>query len=133
MNILLGLVLIIAIGFVLHILIKQTYNLVFFTLNRPVAWIVICGFVSFLTWLISYLFELNISIPSLATTIALLSSLPPKVQDGHLQKEMDKIADELYESVGIKNGRKLYRVGLVVFLAVAIISWIVFYGDIRSV
>ena len=91
----------------LNVLVRQSYNLFFFWLRKPVVWIIamaVIGFANFATagWIGS-----SVSLPFWATAIALVINVRPRLKD-----ELAKTVDEVYLEWGIIRGRLKYRLGL---------------------
>lgn len=121
---------ILLLGFVINVLLKQTYNFIFVIEHKPVLWILIMGIVSALVWGISAIFSWNVNIPAWSTTIAFFMNLPPEHKNREEKENVNQMVDEFYSGMGIKHGRLLYRLGLISFVLSGIASWILFYGEI---
>ncbi len=133
MNWILVIIGIIVFGFIINVLLKQSYNFVFFLGKKPKTWIIICGIIAILAWWLSASFNWSVSIPAWSSLIGFLLNIPPKNKDPKLQKELDELSEESYKNIGIPNGKFLYRVGLGVFIAVCVLSWLLFYTQIQNV
>jgi energy-coupling factor transporter transmembrane protein EcfT len=115
---------ILALGFFLNVILKQTYNFFFFLGKKPWLWILIVTVFSGLFWFICAFLGWSVSVPAWAATISLIMNLPPSSN-----KESKESANEIYSEMGMKNGVLLYRIGLGGFVLAAIASWVIFYGQ----
>lgn len=59
-------------------------------------------------------------------------NLPPGQKSAEEQQAVQAMADEVYSEMGIRRGRLLHRLGLVVFVVACLASWVVFYGEVCS-
>lgn len=130
MNTILTVLVIVALAFVVNVLLKQSYNLLFFVGRKPIAWIVSATVIGVGTWSVSAMAGWNVSVPAWACAIALVMNLPPRQQSSDKQRQVQTAVDEVYREMGIRNGRFLYRVGLAVFLVASVGSWVVLYGRV---
>lgn len=132
MDIVYIIVVIIVFGFVVNVLLKQTYNFIFILGKKPLLWVVSVAVVGIVTWVISWFLRLNINIPAWVSIMALVMNLPPSqkaMEEGDLVK---KLTDDVYKEMGIKNGRSWYKFGLFVFVMSCVASWLIFYGEVCS-
>ena len=119
-------------GFVINVLLKQTYNFIFVIGNKPVLWILVMAIVGAVVWGISATFSWDVNIPAWSSTIAFFMNLPPKHKSREEKEIANQMVDELYAGMGIKHGRLLYRLGLASFVCSGIASWLFFYGEIYT-
>lgn len=124
MNIALSTIGILVLGFLLSFTLKQTYNFIFFLSKKPVMWIFVVTVISGFFWLLSALLGSPVSIPAWATTIAIITNLPPRSTN-----ESKELVREIYSEMGLKHGSLLYRFGLGGFAVASIGSWVIFYGQ----
>ena len=125
MNLLLTFIGILVLGFVLNVILKQTYNFIFFIGKKPVVWALVFGLVTIVFWFICASFGWSVSTPAWASTMAFFMNLPSSSSKG-----AKELANEMYSEMGIKNGALFYRIGLGIFVVSAIASWVVFYGHV---
>jgi hypothetical protein len=128
MGIVLAIIGIIVLGFVVNVAIKQSYNFLFFLGRKPLLWIIFVGIVAIAVWGLSDVARWGVSVPAWACTIALFMNLSPRQKSAEEQQAIQAMADEVYSEMGIRHGRLLYRLGLVVFVVACLASWVVFYG-----
>lgn len=124
MNVILTVIGILILGFILNVILKQTYNLIFIFGKKPFAWALTTGLVSFAFWFMCAAFAWSVSIPAWACTIAFFMNVPPSHSKGGKE-----LANVMYSEMGIENGALLYRIGLGMFVVLAIASWVIFYGE----
>lgn len=129
MDIMLTVGAVLILGFILNVILKQTYNLIFFIGRKPILWITCISIVSLAIWALASTFDWSVSIPAWACTIALIMNWPPSQKTQDTQITASAIADEMYREMGIPKGRLLYRIGLVSFIITSVASWILFYGE----
>ena len=115
---------ILILGFLLNVVLKQSYNFVFYLAKNPLLWICLVTGLSGLFWFVCGFFGLSVSVTAWATIMAFFMNLPPSSTT-----EAKTLANEMYEEMGIKHGALLYRLGLAGFVVAAIASWIIFYGQ----
>jgi len=121
---------ILLLGFVINVILKQTYNFIFFIGQKPVAWILVVAATSIAIWGVSAAFSWDVNIPAWSSTIAFFMNLPPEHKNRDGKESRNQMVDEFYTGIGIKNGRLLYRFGLAIFVFSGIASWLLFYGEI---
>jgi hypothetical protein len=121
---------ILALGIILTIAIRQSYNLVFIALKKPWYWVIVLAFLSVSFWTVAASLNWSVNTPAWATTLALLLNLPPNAPTS--DKVSDQLVEEIYSGMGVPKGRKKYRFGLFVFAAASIVSWMYLYGRVVS-
>lgn len=124
MDIVLNIIGILALGFFVNVVLKQTYNFVFFMGKKPLLWVLVVAAVSVLLWFVCALLGWSVSIPAWAATIAFFMNIPPRSNS-----ESKAQASEMYSELGLKHGAILYRVGLGGFVVASIAGWVIFYGQ----
>ena len=120
---------ILLLGFVINVLLKQTYNFIFFIGRKPVLWILVITIISTVVWGISATFSWNVNVPAWSSTIAFFMNLPPEHNNREEKENANQMVDEFYAGMGIKHGRLLYRLGLASFACSGIASWLLLYGE----
>jgi hypothetical protein len=132
MSIILTILAIAFLTFVLNILIIQSNNFIFMVFRKPMVWIVFMGVLSFLYFFIGSRFDNSFNIIWWSALLAFIVNIPPKAKKGETidQKGKNKIVDEMYGEMGIKNGRLKYRIGLAAYLIGGILGWVIFYSQI---
>ena len=123
MDVVISIIGIMVLGFLLNVLFKQSYNLVFFLEKKPVLWVFLITLMGGLFWFFSGLSGLSVSTAAWATTMAVAMNFPPRSTS-----ESKEIANEMYLEMGIKHGPLLYRLGLAGFVISALAGWVIFYG-----
>lgn len=121
---------ILLLGFVVNVLLKQTYNFIFFIGQKPALWILVVSTISVIIWGISAASSWEVNIPAWSSTIAFFMNLPPEHKSREEKEIANQMADEFYNETGVKNGRLLYKLGLISFACSGIASWLLFYGEI---
>lgn len=124
MEIALNIVGILVLGFLVNVVLKQTYNFVFFMGKKPLLWVLIVTVVSALLWFFCALLGWSVSIPAGVATIAFFMNIPPSSTI-----ESKAQAQEMRSEMGLKHGALLYRVGLGGFAAASVAGWVIFYGQ----
>lgn len=124
MDILLGIIGILALGFFVNVVLKQTYNFIFYLGRKPFLWVLVSVAVGGLLWFVSAAFNWSVSIPGWASVIAFFMNLPPRSTP-----ESKMQANEIYAEAGLKHGALLYRIGLGGFVVSSVVGWVVFYGQ----
>ena len=117
----------------LNVIIKQSFNILFILLRKPVIWIMIMGLLGMLVFLVTILFKWDASIMSAAMITALILNIPP----GNVSVKMDETAykdliDDTYETMGITGGLIKHRLGLVLFCVTGIASYTLLFGEFCS-
>lgn len=114
---------------IITILAKQSYNLFFFFLKKPIIWILSMFILNFLFFLIGSKIQSSFNAFWWSSFLALLALSPPK-KNKEDQKSINKTVDEVYEDWGIKKGRLKYKLGLGTYILGGLAGWIIFYGEI---
>jgi len=122
MSIILTILAIAFLTFVLNILIIQSNNFIFMVFKKPIVWIVFMSTLSFLYFFIGSRFDNSFNIIWWSALLVFIVNIP--------RKRKNKIVDEAYNKMGIKNGKLKYRIGLAAYLIGGILGWIVFYSQI---
>ncbi len=123
---------IVVLGFIVNIVLKQSYNFLFILSKKPLLWIATIAVVAIVIWSVSAAFKCGVSIPAWVCAIALLMNLPPRQKSADDKRAVQAMADEIYSEIGIKHGRLLHRMGLAAFVLACLISWATLYGEICS-
>lgn len=123
---------ILLLGFVINVLLKQTYNFIFFIGQKPILWIFVVATLGVIIWSISAAFSWDVNIPAWSSTIAFFMNLPPEHKSREEKERTNLMVDEFYAEMGVKNGRLLYKLGLISFACSGIASWLLFYSEICS-
>ena len=131
MNIVLVVAGIVILGFLVNVVLKQSYNFLFFVGGKPVLWIVTVAFVGVAVWALSAVVGWSVSVPAWACAMALLMNRAPAKERGR-EQSVAASADAVYAEMGIRHGRILYRMGLVAFAMACLVSWVSFYGEVCS-
>jgi hypothetical protein len=97
-------------GFVLSIILKQSYNFIFILFKNPFLWIVAVVFVALIVWALSSLLKWSVFIPAWACAIAIFTNIPPRQKNSSENQVIKAMADEMYLEMGIKHGRLLHRI-----------------------
>jgi hypothetical protein len=130
MNIVLSLTGILIFGFIINVILKQSYNFLFFLGRKPLAWIGSVVVIALIVWGVSAIAGWGVSIPAWACALALFLNLPPSQNTAEEKETVKMMADEVYAEMGIKHGRLLHRAGLAVFAFTCLGSWVIFYGEV---
>lgn len=124
MDLVLTVIGVLALGFLINVILKQTYNFIFFFAKKPILWSVLITGVAALLWFICAFSGASVSVPFWASAIALYMNWPPK-----LTKNEKELAKEMYVDMGLPKGPAFYRLGLFGFVTASLISWLVFYSE----
>lgn len=132
MNIILTILVVALFTFILNIIIIQSNNFIFMVFRKPATWIFFMGLLSFFYFFIGSRFDNSLNIIWWSALLAFIINIPPKNKECEPlnQKERNKITDEMYSEMGIKNGRLKYRLGLATYLIGGILGWVIFYSQI---
>ena len=92
------------------------------------------GLLSFIYFFIGSKFDNSFNIVWWSALLAFILQIPPKMKKGSAitEGEKNKMVDDMYEELGIKNGRLKYRIGLTFYVFGGVIGWVVFYGQMVS-
>jgi hypothetical protein len=122
-------------AFVLSVLLRQSYNLIFFAGRKPVLWIASVGTLGFVIVAIAALLHWSSTLVAWAYMLALALNVPG-FRNARFGKEATAeaaaVADRVYAEMGINGGRRKYRIGLVAFALTAFIAYLLFYGEVCS-
>lgn len=134
MSILLILLAIAFFAFVLNIVIIQSNNFIFLVFRKPVVWVVFMGALSFVYFFIGSKIGNSFNVVWLSAFIAFILQLPSRIKKGSMitGPENNKMIDDMYNELGIKNGRLKYRIGLACYLIGGVLGWFLFYGQVHS-
>jgi len=111
--------------FVITTIFRQSYNLLFFLLKKPVVWIVFVGMLGYLVFYLSSRMPQSLNIVWWASLAAFFDNIPPE-NKAMSKAEMDELSDEMLD---IKDSRLKYRVGLASFAVGCVLGWIIFFGE----
>ena len=123
---------ILILGFLVNVLLKQSYNFIFFLGKKPVLWIVSVFVIAVVVWGISSALGWRVSVPAWACTLAFFMNIAQRYDSADEKKAVQAMADEVYAEMGLKHGRLLRRIGLTAFVLACLGSWVVFYGEVCS-
>jgi hypothetical protein len=118
--------------FVLNVVIIQSNNFVFMVFKKPVMWIIFMGLLSFVYFFIGSRFNGSFNVVWWSALLAFIVNISPRAEkhDALTQTEKNKIIDEIYDRIGIKNGRLKYKIGLFAYVIGGVMGWALFYGRI---
>jgi len=118
--------------FVLNMLIKQSNNFIFIFFKKPTVWIAFMGLIIFLYFFVGSKFDNSFNIIWWSALLAFIVNIPPQAKKDETidQEEKNKIVDEMYNEMGIKNGKLKYRLGLASYVIGGILGWVLFYSKI---
>ena len=108
-------------SFVLSVLYRQSYNLLFFYLKKPLLWILFVGFLPLLWFSLGRIFHLSPTVVWWSSIIALGLNITP--QSNLTKKEMQEFADEFTE---VPNSIQKSRYGRICFAIGIVVGWILF-------
>lgn len=123
MQIALSVFLVIVVSFLLNVAFRQSYNLLFFFLKKPKAWIVFVGAMNCFVFYLASLVQASFVI-WWASLLVLLNNIPPKVK-AMGDAELDTLSDDL---TGVRSSRTKYRVGLAAYALGGMAGWLLFHG-----
>ena len=126
MNFVLFIVLTPLLFFVITTIFRQSYNILFCFLKKPILWIVFVGILSFFAFFLSSLAPRSYHVVWWALLGALLDNIPPKKKILP-EDEMNKLSDEM---LNIKSSRRKYRIGLFSFAFGGVLGWLIFFSEI---
>lgn len=112
--------------FITNVLIRQSYNILFFFLKKPYAWFLSMLVIGFLLLFISSFFNNKLNMVTIVATLAFFANVPQKTQIVSDEK-MEKFCNEFTE---ISNSRMKYRIGLGLYVFGCVIGWILGYSTI---
>jgi hypothetical protein len=118
----------IVLGFVLQVAINFSHNLIFMSLKKPYLWIFSLIVLGFVNMFASTYFKDSLSVFLVGFVIAFAWSLPKRT---HNKQEIVDKNETIYIMTGIKNGQRFYMVGLCLFLATSLSTWLWFYANSR--
>ena len=108
-------------SFVLSVLYRQSYNLLFFYLKRPLLWIIFVGFLPLFWFSLGVIFHMSPTTVWWSSIVALGLNIPSK--NGLTKKEMQEFADEFTE---VPNSIQKSRRGRISFAVGIAVGWILF-------
>src|SRR3989344_9281656 len=134
MSILLTLLAIAFFTFVLNIIMIQSNNFIFMVFRKPIGWIIFMGLLSFMYFFVGSKFDNSFNIVWWTALLAFILQIPPNMKKGSMitEREKNKMADDMYTELGIKNGRLKYRIGLTFYVIGGVLGWMVFYSQVVS-
>jgi hypothetical protein len=115
--------------FVLNILFRQTYNFIFFLWQKPAVWIGVLAFLGVANMSFAFGLSWDPSIVSSAVSLVLLLNWPTPVPKGVTRAEVNDFIDTVYTEIGIKHGRRKYRLGLVTFAFFSAASYVLLFAE----
>ena len=118
-------------AFLLSVLLRQSYNLIFFVGRRPVAWIVTVTVFGFVIVVVAAFLGSSSNLVFWAYTLAIAMNFGA-AKNAEFAKEAAAVAEEIYAEMGITGGRTKYRIGLVGFALAAAVAYGLVYSEICS-
>ena len=115
--------------FVLTVLYRQSYNILFFLARRPNTWIAVVGALGGLNMAFAYALGWDPRLVSAAAFTALLLNIAPAPPEGHTKKEWRILINEVYEEMSLPSGRLQSRLGLLAFGLCSLISYVAFFAQ----
>ena len=115
--------------FVLVVLYRQSYNLLFVLARRPKTWIAVVGSIGALNMALAYAFGWDPRLVSAAALTAFLLNIAPAPPKGHTKEEMHTTSNEIYKEMGLPSGRLQSRLGLVAFGLCSLVSYAAFFAE----
>ncbi|MEI6267101.1 MAG: hypothetical protein WCP14_04415 [bacterium] len=132
MEFFIGLVAVLVAVFILSSIISLTSNYFVWDKKQFKIWIPIMFFLGLSLPYLGSVFHKDPLVPLAISLIAGINALPKDTN--HTNYGKDKSAnesiDELFEAMGLKNGRKLYRIGVMALWLGSLVGWVIFYGQI---
>lgn len=118
--------------YVLVVMYRQSYNLLFFLARRPMTWIGVIGLLGILNMGLAYLLGWDPRLVSAAVITAFLFNIAPSPPAGHTKEEMGSMVNEIYKELGLPHGRLQSKIGLAVFGLCSLGSYILFFAEVCS-
>lgn len=135
--------------FILSALINWSNNIIFMMLKKPAIWIVFMFLLGFSYFLIGSQFSnsyASFNIVWWSAFLALIVNIPGKPSEGLGKLKKQKILnnedikkmdddfknfiDEIYNDLGIKNGRLKYKIGLFAYVVGGLLGWGLFFKNL---
>lgn len=124
---------VIVLPFFLNAAIRGSYNLIFIGKKNPFFWRVFMFVMGFGYFFVGSQFDNSFNIIWWSALIGLAANVSPSNSDVLSREEKDRLVDDIYETIGIEDGRKRYRQGLWAYGIGAVLGWILFYGEFVTV
>lgn len=115
--------------FVLSVLFRQMYNLIFVLAKRPVIWIVAVAVLGTANMGVAYAFSWNPRLVGVATLMAVILNIAPPIPKGSSKTEFHASVDEVYKAWGVTHGRLKSKLGLIAFGAASVVAYVLFFGE----
>lgn len=120
---------ILALFLFLKLFLVQLNNWVFTIWRKPYLWLIVITVSGFCyIWALSGLANAQ-TILGWSGALGFFSMFPPSEKSKKAQQEANMLADEMYVSMGIPNGRKLYWSGIFLFLFGMAIGWVFSFSE----
>jgi hypothetical protein len=116
--------------FILSVLFRQTYNLIFVMAKRPATWITVVALFGVANMGLAYALSWDPRLVSAATLTAILLNISPSVPKGFSKTEFRATIDAVYEAMGITQGRLKSRIGLIVFGFFSLAAYVFLFSEI---
>jgi hypothetical protein len=116
--------------YVLVVLYRQSYDVLFFLARRPMTWIAVVGLLGISNMVLAYLLGWNPRLVSAAVIIAFILNIAPSPPAGNTKEEMRSMVNEIYKESGLPHGRLQSKIGLSVFGLCSLGSYILLFGEV---
>jgi hypothetical protein len=111
---------------------RQSFNIVFMFAKQPWLWMLFVSVLGVANVTIAYLLGWNPRTVATATLLAAFFQLAPSTPKGVEKSEIKNAVDETYIELGISHGRAKAKLGLFMFFAVSVASYILAFSEVCS-
>jgi hypothetical protein len=110
---------------ILNVLLRQTYNFIFFRWRKPAVWIGVMALLGVAAASFAFALSLKTSDFFFAVTFVVLLNLKAPAPKGVTRAEVDTV----YTEMGIEHGRLKYLLGFVTFAFFAAASYVLLVAE----
>lgn len=116
--------------FILTVLYRQSYNLLFFLARLPSVWIGVVGLLGILNMVLAYILGWDPRLVGASTASAIILNLAPSPSAGRTKEEMRVMVNEIYKELELPHGRVQAKIGLAVFTLCSLGSYVLLFGEV---
>jgi hypothetical protein len=116
--------------FILSVLYRQSYNLLFFLSRRPVTWIGVVSLLGIFNMVLAYALGWDPRFVSAAVITAVILNHSPSPPAGHTKEEMRTMVNEIDKELELPHGRVQAKIRLASFALFSIGSYVLLFGEV---
>lgn len=115
--------------FVLIVLFRQSFNLIFIIGRRPKIWISSVGLLGFFNMALAYAMGWGGGEVSSAAIFAFILNMRPSLPNGITKSQMRSMSKEFYNELGLPYGRSQESIGLAAFGLLSVAGYVLFFVE----